>query len=1130
MGALYHGRYRIERTLGTGGFGEVYLATDTHCDNRPVAVKVLRLPSEDTEGAAFAAATFRQEFELLTQLAHPYVCRVYDFGIDSVTGESYFSSEYIDGADLWSATESLDCPAIEALFVQALRALGYLHSYGIIHGDLKPANLLVTRDGEGAPALKLLDFGLSQRRGGTRDFPAGTLKYMAPEQLLPGYPADPRADLYAVGMLFYTIFTRHYPFRLGTVAQLAEQIREVMPPPPRQFRPDCPEYVEPILLRLVAKAPAARFSRADRAIAAVNIHGPRTYPIETRETLASYAFAPLLIARVAPVAALHRIVRGEGPHRHALLTGEPGCGKTRLLKEAYAQAQMAGLVCRWLESGRDLAAVVGAAFPEAENEGAIVNAAEQLCRHAGDARLLICCDDVERYGAVAEAILIQAIRLTIRRTPATHVHFCVARGGELPPGWNDCLVEGGLYHCTVGPFDREETTAYLEGFAGSESFPAAFVDRFFAVTGGNPRHCEEILRTVIEEGRLHHRDRLVALAELPLPASGVAAVTAKWRRLSPPANDLMAWIALHQRPIALHDLAELTGGPLDQVAATAAQLAAGRLIRQADERIASVNTLVRQAIMQAMAPADRCRRHRRIAELLDRQGAAVGTRAYHWAEAGDVERAGPLCRATGQEAWERREVNRAMHWWRRALGCYPRTASGWQPVAEDLVRAYARAGAYREATALCVEIRDGHGGDERALAYAARGLGWLASKEGRFDEALPHLQEALRRYEALQGPEAILVQEDLGHLHLQRGESAEAVAYFSAAWAALAQVADPPLQYLTNNQLPLALAATGQADEARRMAEAKVQRLRAHRVNEGAIGGLAEQGQIAAAAGAFTQAAVAYGEAIALAETSGALHNVLRMAANAIGVGQLLGRYRDAFALLHRALEVGTLIGTELELAHAWMTAANLYASVGVFAQARVYGVKARAVYERRGSAAGIGWTEYSEGCWADEKGDAARALAAFAKALEYGAAGGDRRLQAYTYLARAHVEARDGAVDPARADFGAASAVGGVLTEAEWHYRRMFTALELALHTGQAWTAEEVAWVEQNRASDSLERRIELLGLKVLEAEKGGDPQAAATHRKAACVLAQEIRDQLDEAYQDDFIRQRRIAWLMAK
>ncbi|MBI4366024.1 MAG: serine/threonine protein kinase, partial [Deltaproteobacteria bacterium] len=215
MTTLYQNRYRIERTLGSGGFGEVYLAADTAANDRAVAVKTLRLAIDDPGLLTFATTTFRQEFATLTRLSHPHICRVFDYGIDPATQECYFSAEYVDGKDIWAWATAADTAAVEALFVQTLRAVGYLHSHGILHGDIKPANCLVTL-ANGAPFLKLVDFGLSQAIGTTRAIPTGTLKFMAPEQLLREFPADPRTDLYAAGLLFYQLFARTYPFPIAT--------------------------------------------------------------------------------------------------------------------------------------------------------------------------------------------------------------------------------------------------------------------------------------------------------------------------------------------------------------------------------------------------------------------------------------------------------------------------------------------------------------------------------------------------------------------------------------------------------------------------------------------------------------------------------------------------------------------------------------------------------------------------------------------------------------------------------------------------------------------------------------------------------------------------------------------------
>lgn len=1139
MASLYQDRYEIVKTLGSGGFGEVYLARDRAEGDRLVALKILVLPVEDAEGQAFALATFRQEFAILTQLSHPHICRVYDYGTDAVSGECYFSAEFIEGTTIAEATAPLSCAAIEELFAQGLRALGYLHSHGIVHGDIKPHNLLVTTGAAGARVVRLLDFGLSERRGVHRTFPRGTLKYMAPEQFLPDYPIDPRSDLYAVGLLFYELFTRHYPFRLGGTSDMIEQIREVRPLPPSHYRRDLPPYLEPILMRLLAKQPDERFSRADRVITAINLHGPRVYPVETCETLASYAFTTTLIARDEHLGVVRAIIAGQGAARHAVIAGEAGCGKTRLLREGYYAAQLHGAQAVWIEDAAHFRKFLGLPLPGPGDDAGIVRAAQQFLSRVTHARVVVCCDNVETYDPTHRAVLIQAIRALVRAqgTPGAQGHLLVAIKGAPSEDWQGLVAEASVVSLTVSPFDRAQTRAYLEGFSGMTDFPDTFLDRFCDVTGGNPRLCEEILRHLIDAGQLRERARLVSIAEIPLPPSGVAAVVEQWKALPPLARDGLRWLAVYQQPIAMTAFAQLAGWSLDAAHEAAAILETARLLRREDQSIAPANQLVMRAVSGAIPETERLSCHRRIAEWLsqhhdvlvprardsmpaDAVSAGIGMEAYHWSEAREPARAVPLLIIAGREAWGRSDTAAALRWWEKAIATADDTQ--WQSIAEDLVRAYAARGVYAKGTALCEAMRRRAAPGSAAMAFACRGLGWIAAKEGWFDKALPLLETALDLYQSLGATEAVLVQNDLGHAHLQRNDRLAAITFFSAAWETTIERSDIPVQYVANNQLATALALDGRFTDARAIIADKVRTLQTRGEVRGVIGGYAEWGRIATMAGTFVEAKRAYLEAITAAEQSGALHNILGLADNYIGVCQLLGTYREAFQMLDRALQLGELVGTELDCAHCWMTAANLYASVGVFAQARQYGERARVVYERRGMPAAVGWTYYSDGCWTDEEGDEVAALQGLTRALEYAAAAADARLQAYAGLARAHLLAR---TDPsaAMAQYGEATTVGASLDEEEWRYRQAFTACELAARAGTAWSADQMAWIASGLTGESRERRIELYGLLAVR-----DPREE--YLQQAQAIAQEVRAELDEAMQDDFFRQRRLAWLFPK
>ncbi|MDX6615775.1 MAG: eukaryotic-like serine/threonine-protein kinase [Solirubrobacterales bacterium] len=205
------GRYRLERLLGTGGMSSVWKARDERL-GRPVAVKIL---SETLALDSSFVKRFAREARVAAGLSHPNLVGVYDFSAD--IPRPYIVSEYIEGGTLAERLESGGAIDAEALARQLLSALEHIHQAGVIHRDVKPANVLIDPDGRS----RLTDFGVAQPGGGTRMTETGkvfgTLGYMAPE-VRQGADADERSDLYSAGVVIAEATGDHGPADLRALA------------------------------------------------------------------------------------------------------------------------------------------------------------------------------------------------------------------------------------------------------------------------------------------------------------------------------------------------------------------------------------------------------------------------------------------------------------------------------------------------------------------------------------------------------------------------------------------------------------------------------------------------------------------------------------------------------------------------------------------------------------------------------------------------------------------------------------------------------------------------------------------------------------------------------------------------
>ena len=255
--------YVILREIGSGGMGTVYLARDQNlqCD---VALKVL---AEGTIEDAAARARFRREAQMLAKRNHPNIVTVLNF--DTHEGMDFLVMELVTGTTLKERIRHgpLAEPDAVRLGCQLLRGLSAAHEAGVVHGDLKPGNLKITHDG----TLKILDFGLArldpsaaglESTGSTGTVQiAGTLPYMAPEQLL-GTRANPSSDLFAVGVVLYEMLVGALPWARDLPTAVADEILHSNPPRPSERRAGVSPAVDGPIMRALSKDPAKRHGSA----------------------------------------------------------------------------------------------------------------------------------------------------------------------------------------------------------------------------------------------------------------------------------------------------------------------------------------------------------------------------------------------------------------------------------------------------------------------------------------------------------------------------------------------------------------------------------------------------------------------------------------------------------------------------------------------------------------------------------------------------------------------------------------------------------------------------------------------------------------------------------------------------
>ena len=678
IGTWVNSRYRIDAEIGRGGMGVVYRGHDTLLD-RGVAVKVLSESGLGTEGRA----RLLREAQAAAQLNHPNIVSVYDAG--EADGTPYIVMELVDGESLHDRRpEALE--DVLAIARQVCAALEHAHAHGIIHRDLKPENVLIARDPLAGTigTAKLVDFGLA-RSAATRVTSEGTIVgtvfYIAPEQVL-GQQIDGRADLYALGVILYELSTGRMPFSGDDPLAVISQHLHAPVVPPRTYNADIPPALDAFVVQMLSKQPPDRPASAaevrlvlrDLAGKAVLSPVPELSPLDqlVRGRLVGrereFAEAKSLWMQAA---------RAYGERRVLLISGEPGIGKTPLVREIRALTQITGgrvLVGTCYAQGNapyaPIAQIIREALPLLESDlpelvlaGLIALApdlqiqhphvppnppldpqAEQhrlfesavaLCQALAErAPLLLVLEDVQW----ADGGTLFLLRHLARRSRSCQIRLLIVltyRDVDLAESCclDDVLIDLDRLRLTarikLARLDREQTREFL-AIMLQEEISDQFLEGIHRETEGNPFFVEEMCKALIEDGRLYReggRWHGPAMDQVRLPQSVKMVVQSRVSKLPGQAQAALGLAAVIGREFDFDTL--LQAGDLDEEALVDALEAAERaqLIDEVRGEITArewagremfrfAHKLTMTALRENVSGLRRRRLHRRVADAI----------------------------------------------------------------------------------------------------------------------------------------------------------------------------------------------------------------------------------------------------------------------------------------------------------------------------------------------------------------------------------------------------------------------------------------------------------------------------------------------------------------------------------
>ncbi|MBN1487882.1 MAG: DUF2791 family P-loop domain-containing protein, partial [Anaerolineae bacterium] len=710
MLSLINHRYLIIQELGSGGMGTVYLVKDTLRNNQILALKTFYI---DTLGEK-SHAQFKSEFEVLAQLHHPNLVEVYDFGTISETQQYFFTMEYIPG-ETWQELASrqrtgasTDFYWLYPITLQVCRALQYIHSRGIIHYDIKPANIRVTPEGR----VKLMDFGLNKRvdmPDTTTSLPRGTPAYVAPEVIRQELP-DHRADLYALGVTLYEVTTGLLPYA-GKMGALGSQEKTVIFPeiPGRSIPPELKETI----LKLMSKAPADRYQSAGEIIQSMTRYIKVEHITPAIASYQDYVQNSSFVGRETELTYLQKhlaqMIQGKG---HLLLiTGEAGIGKTRLMREIRLRAQVQRvLVCEalcpehvqspyqpWITVFKQVMAQYRTTNPQILRQfaGAIIGLMPELIgalravpitgKIPQDKQLLI-NSATEFLLATNTPLLIildnlhyaDAETLTLLTNISTQIH----KGRMLIVGlYRDAEI--GKTHTLhnlesrapthpackllqLGPLDNDAIRAVAASMLGipldksAQGLPEGLLPRLVAQTGGNPLFIESLIYSLVEQRCLYYDGHLWRLDRQKLPDTPLTIKQAAQQRLlklNPTTLQFLQWAAVIGQQPNIDILQEVSQIPAQQLAEQISQATRHHVLVQAGEsnqpRYRFSNDQMHQVIYDTLTPQERAKRHQCIGSALRNnytENEILEQLAWHFEHAGELKDALQYAKKAGDKA------------------------------------------------------------------------------------------------------------------------------------------------------------------------------------------------------------------------------------------------------------------------------------------------------------------------------------------------------------------------------------------------------------------------------------------------------------------------------------------------
>ena len=671
--SLASGRYVIRRPIGQGGQKKVYLARDDRLD-RDVVIALLK--TDDLSAESVPRLT--REAQAMARLgSHPNIVTVYDIGDEQ--GRPFIVSQYVEGGSLANLIKGADkhrlpLEQVVRIASQICQALVHCHSQGIIHRDLKPGNVWLSQDG----TAKLGDFGLAVSADFSRitleGALVGTVVYMPPELML-GRPAEPRSDLYSLGVLLYEAVTGRPPFVGDQFVAIITQHINSPPVAPSWHNPEVPQALETLILRLLAKSPEERPANAAevaKALSAIGSSAPADRPLHQDAKSLSRLAAGVFIGRERETrelrVALNEALSGKG--HLFMLVGEPGSGKTRMTEQLATYARLcnaqaltgscyegegAPAFWPWLQIIRsysqeletekllsimgpgaaDIAQVVSEIRerlpdlpppPTLEPNQArfrLFDSVTAFLRNASKLQPLVVILDDLHWADKPSLLLLQFLARELKDACilviGTYRDIELGRQHPLSQTLGELTRQGLSVRIVLRGLTELDVARFIEMTAGIKPTDD-LVRTVYQQTEGNPFFLSEIVRLLVVEGQLE-RPHTTSASSIRIPEGVREVIGRRLDQLSDECNRILTTASVIGREFSLDALEPLSDISGDQLLELLDEAMAARVISELPQSVRQysfVHALIRETLYDEISTARRVRFHRRIGETLEK--------------------------------------------------------------------------------------------------------------------------------------------------------------------------------------------------------------------------------------------------------------------------------------------------------------------------------------------------------------------------------------------------------------------------------------------------------------------------------------------------------------------------------